>query len=176
MTGYSSITTKLAAVLAAAPNAVFSTDTSQIAINATLVKTNEDGTKTAETILKEMNALGDAAGNPYTIGFYGDRRLIYQPMPTAVGYQRRATGNRGITNQVNREIMPWDVQPSQWIFRPDFLVGRFPPITAASLGTDPRAAFIEVVQFQAPYGLSINGRKLSQLDQVLARRGLGGAS
>jgi hypothetical protein len=72
--------------------------------------------------------------------------------------------------------MPWNVLPARWIFRPDFLVGRFLPISAASLGSDPRAAFIEVVQFDAPYSLSINGRKLSQLDQVLARRGLGGAA
>jgi len=163
-------------VLAASPNAIFSTDYSQIATNATLVKNYEAGDKTAETILKEINALGDGSNNPYTIGFYDDNQLVYQPIPQEIFYQRRATGNRGIVNQVNREIMPWDVKPGRWIFRPDFMVGRFPPITGTALGTDPRAAFIESVQFQAPYGLSINGRKLSQLDQVLARRGLGGAA
>lgn len=177
VTGYESATTKIQNVLTAAPNAgVFSTDYSQIATNATLVKKYEGGDKTAETILKEINGLGDSSNNPYTIGFYQNRQLFYQPLPSAIAYQRRATGNRGIVNQVNREVMPWDVLPARWIFRPDFLVGRFPPITTATLGTDPRAAFIEVVSFQAPYGLSINGRKLSQIDQVLARRGLGGAA
>jgi hypothetical protein len=176
VTGYESITTKIQNVLAASPNAVFSTDYSQIAANATLVKKYEDGTKTAETILKDVNGFGDASLNSYTIGFYAGRQLVYQPIPSVVAYQRRATGNRGIVNQVNREVMPWDVLPAQWIFRPDFLVGRNPPITSETLGSDPRAAFIEVVRFDAPYGLSINGRKLSQLDQVLARRGLVGGA
>lgn len=176
-TGYISVTTKIQNTLAAAPNAgIFSTDYSQIATNATLVKSYEGGDRTAETILKDANSLGDSSFNSYTIGFYNNRRLVYQPIPTAIEYQRRATGNRGIINSVNREIMPWNVLPARWIFRPDFLVGRFPPVTAASLGSDPRAAFIEVVQFDAPYSLSINGRKLSQLDQVLSRRGLGGGA
>lgn len=176
VTGYESVATKIQNVLAADPNGVFSADYSMIAANATLVKKYEEGTKTAETVLREMNSLGDSSFNAYTMGFYNDRQFVYQPMPAEITYQRRATGNRGITNQVNREVAPWDVAPARWIFRPDFMVGRHPPVTAATLGTDPRAAFIEVVQFDAPYGLSINGRKLSQLDQVLARKGLGGAA
>lgn len=175
-TGYESVTTKIQNVLAANPNGIFSADTSQIATNATLVKKYDDGSRTAETILREVNSLGDSSFNAYTMGFYGGRQFVYQPVPTTIAYQRRATGNRGIINQVNREVMPWDVVPACWIFRPDFMIGRFPPITAASLGTDPRAAFIEVVSFDAPYGLSINGRKLSQLDQVLARRGFGASA
>jgi hypothetical protein len=176
VTGYESISTKIQNVLAANPNSIFSADYSMIATNATLVKKYEDGTRTAETILREVNSLGDSSFNAYTMGFYNDRQFVYQPMPTEVTYQRRATGNRGITNQVNREIMPWDIVPARWIFRPDFMVGRHPPITAATLGIDPRAAFIETVQFDAPYGLSVNGHKLSQIDQVFARKGLGASA
>lgn len=176
VTGYETVTTKIQNILAANPNGIFSTDYSRITVNATLVKQYEDGSRTAETILREINSLGDSSNNPYVMGFHNNRQFIYLPMLTSISYQRRATGNRGITNQVNREVMPWDVIPTRWIFRPDFLVGRHPPITAATLGTDPRAAYIEVVRFDAPYGLSINGRKLSQLDQALARRGLGASA
>jgi len=54
------------------------------------------------------------------------------------------------------------------------LIGRNPPITTESLGTDPRVGFIETVSFRAPYDVSVNGIKLSNLDQVLAKRGIGG--
>jgi hypothetical protein len=105
---------------------------------------------------------------------YAGRRLSYQPVPTAIEYQRRATGNRGIINRINQEVMPWDVLPGRWIFRPDFLIGRQLPAAASSLGIDPRSGFIEAAKFTAPYSLDINGVKLSKLDQVLARRGVGG--
>jgi hypothetical protein len=78
-TGYISVTTKIQNTLAAAPNAgVFSTDYSQLATNATLVKSYEGGDRTGETILKELNSLGDSSFNSYTIGFYNNRRLVYQ--------------------------------------------------------------------------------------------------
>jgi hypothetical protein len=91
-----------------------------------------------------------------------------------IEYQQRITGNRGITNIVDSIIKPWDVLPAEYLFYPDFLVGRHPPITTETLGTDPRAGFIETVSFRAPYDLSVNGIKLSNVDQVLAKRGIGG--
>lgn len=167
------LSTKIQSVLAANPNGLFSTDYSMITTNTTQRPAYEDGNRTAEAILKDLNSKGDSSFNSYTMGFYAGRRFYYQPAPAEIAYQQRITGNRGIVNKLDLVTRPWDVLGARWIFYPDFLIGRFPPITGANLGTDPRAGFIETVGFRAPYEVSVNGVKLNTLDQVLARRGLG---
>lgn len=165
---------KIQDVLGADPNGIFSTDYSKITANTTQVADYASGGQTAETILKDLNSRGDSSDNPYSIGFYADRRLVYAVIPTDRKYSKRR--GKPVKDQLQGAIKPWDVTPAEWIFRPDFLVGRHPPITSETLGTDPRAGLIEVVKYSTPYGLTINGQKLSQLDQVLAKRGIGGAS
>lgn len=171
--GYISATDKIKATLAANPNAMFSADYSMIADNATLVKQAEVGERTAEDILKGVNSLGDSSLNTYNIGFYGGRKLVYQPIPTTIEYQQRITSNRGLVNAVNREVKPWDAMPGKYILFPDFLIGQFPPTTAVTLGSDPRVGFVEVARYTAPWGLNLDGKKMSQLDQRLARKGMG---
>jgi hypothetical protein len=171
--GYVDLDIKLQDILVSSPNAVFSTDYSQVAANGTLVPASADGSRTAEDMFKDLNSRGDASLNTYSMGFYDRRRLWYQPVPTTIEYQQRITGNRGLVNEVNQQIRPWDAQAAKYIFFPDFLVGRFPPTTTVTLGKDPRVGYIEVAKFSAPYGLSLDGKKLGQLDQALARRGMG---
>lgn len=173
-TAAANLSTKITNIVTASTNAVFSSDYSKVTANTTQVAAGSEGEQTAMTIIKDLVAKGDASNNPYSIGFYAGRKLVYTAVPTTILYQRRR--GKPVTDQFDGEIRPWDVQPAQWIFRPDFLVGSTPPITAATLGTDPRAYLIETVKYSTPYKLSINGRKLSNLDQVLARRGIGGMS
>lgn len=173
-TGDVDLSTKIQDVLGDDPNGIFSTDYEQITTNTTQVPDYGSGERDGEAILKDLNSRGDAGNNPYTIGFYNNRVLVYRAVPTAVEYQQRITGNRGIADIGDEKIEPWDVTPAEYLFYPDFLVGRHPPITTESLGTDPRVGFIETVSFRSPYDLSVNGIKLSNVDQVLARRGMGG--
>lgn len=173
-TGDVNLSTKIQDVLGANPNGIFSTDYSKITSNTTQVSDYGSGERESEAILKDLCSRGDSSNNPYTIGFYNDRVLHYQPAPTSVEYQQRITGNRGITDAGDGIIKPWDVTPAKYLFYPDFLIGRNSPITTESLGTDPRVGFIETVSFRAPYDVSVNGIKLSNLDQVLAKRGIGG--
>jgi hypothetical protein len=173
-TGDINLSQKIQDVLAADTNSIFSTDYSKITTNTTQVGDYASGKQTAETILKDLNGRGDSSDNPYSIGFYANRRLVYAAIPTDIKYSKRR--NKPIKDKLQGLVRPWDVNPAEWIFRPDFLVGRHPPITAATLGTDPRAGLIETVKYSSPYGLTVNGRKLSQIDQVLAKRGIGGAA
>lgn len=171
-TGDIDLSQKITDTITASPNAVFSSDYTKITANTTQVGDYASGEQTGMTILKDLVNRGDSSYNPYSIGVYAGRRFVYAAIPTELKYQRRR--GKSVTDILDGEIKAWDIQPAQWLFRPDFLVGRNPPITAATLGQDPRANLIETVKFSTPYKLSINGRKLSQIDQVLAQRGIGG--
>lgn len=169
-TGTTQIRAKIQNVLTAQLNTIFSADYSQISANSTAVLASGNGERTAEDIIKDLVSRGDNLNSPYSCGFYEGRRLHYQAVPTSYEYQQRIAGNLGIIDLTENEIKPWDVKPNKYIFFPDFLVGRFPPVTTLSLGSDPRIGYIEVANFSAPYNVSTDGNKLSQVDQLLARR------
>lgn len=168
------LSTKIQNIITADPNGIFSTDFRNIDENTYQVKPFASGKERGETIIKRLNSQGDASNNPYMIGCFGDRIFRYTQIPEEIMIQQRLTGNQGFVNRVNRPIEAWDIESGQWLFQPDFLTGRHPPISAATLGTDPRAAFVEVAKFSAPNGLSISGTKFSEIDQLLAKRGMGG--
>lgn len=168
------LSTKIQNIITADPNGIFSTDFRNIDENTYQVKPFASGKERAETIIKRLNSQGDASNKPYMIGCFGERIFRYTQVPEEIAIQQRLTGNQGFVNRVNSPIEAWDVESGQWLFQPDFLTGRHPPISAATLGTDPRAAFIEIAKFSAPDGLSISGTKFSEIDQLLAKRGLGG--
>jgi hypothetical protein len=173
-TGQINLSDKIIAVLADEPNSIFSTDTNDIESNTTQVSGAEDKDKKAITVLKYLNSLGDAANNRYNMGFYQDRKFRYGVAPSEVAYHQRITGNQGITTPIGGKVDAWNVLPARWLFYPDFLVGRHPPITSGTLSSDPRTGFIEVVKFSLPDALSVNGSKLDESDVLLERLGLKG--
>lgn len=173
-TGAANLSDKLITMRNADPNGIFSTSDAWITANTTQVRNQEDRNRTAWQIMKQETGKGDAANNRYTIGFYSDRRLVYAPAPTVIAYQQAIADNAPLANLVDQRVRPWDVDPAEWILFPDFLVGTTFPTTSAMLNEDPRTGFIEVVQFTAPYDLTVDGRKISKLDQQLARLGLAG--
>lgn len=175
-TGQVNLSDKIIAILAAEPNGIFSTNTNEITSNTTQVQDGEDKDKEAITLLKQLNSLGDASFNRYNMGFYQDRKFRYEVAPSEVEYHQRITGNEGITTPIGSKVEPWNVKPAKWLFYPDFLVGRHPPITASTLRSDPRAGFIESVKFSLPDTLDINGDKLDESDVLLERIGLKGTS
>ena len=160
-------------IVQADPNSILGTDLSDTA-NTFQVNAYNAGNETAEVVMKRYISFGDASNNPYNGGFYAGQNLIYEAVPTEIEYQLRLRDNIGIANKLGGREKPWNIIPGRWIFDPYFLIGRKIPTTSEELGLDPRTVLIESVQFEAPWELSINGVKLSQIDQVMARRGLGG--
>jgi hypothetical protein len=162
------------AALAASPNAVFSADTSRLDANALLVPAYAPaGDAFAESVIKSVLALGDASGNRWTFGVYEDGVAIYAAAPTAIEYvqsvKAQDTSVHGLAGEL---IRPWAVRPARWLFLDDYLIGRGLP--AAALSADPRAIFIEQVQYALPYGLSLSGGRLERLAQIMAQITSGG--
>jgi len=174
VTGEENLSTKIQNILGADPNSVFSTDYSRITTNTLQVEQYADGTKTAEELLKSLNALGDSSDNRYNMGIYQGQRMIYEAAPTDYAYKKRITANEDFTDPIGGVVKPWNVQAGKWFFVPDFMIGREPPVVRVNLNRDPRAGFIETVRFRVPREVKVNGEKLSRLDQALAKQGLAG--
>lgn len=165
---------KIEDVITAQLNSIFSTDFKEITENTFQVPDYDNKDRKAETILKQLQQLGDSSGNRYNLGIFADRKVIYSQAPTIHELQRRLTGNEGITDRLSATIDPWDVVSGKWMFYPDFLTGRIPPVTTATLRTDPRTTYIESVKFTAPWQVSVTGDKAGELDQIMAQLGFKG--
>lgn len=166
---------KLRAILAASPNTgLFSTDYARITTNAVHISQYENDDRTAEDLVKAINALGTTAYGRTNCGFYNGRQFVYGPAPTSIRYVQRVTGNEPLTDLIGGQVRPWNVMPGEWIFYADFLTGRIPPVTTAQMQRDPRCGLIESVVVDDRYGLDINGIHVGTLDQFLAQQGLVG--
>jgi len=169
-----SLGAQLQTILGADPNGVISTDYSEIEANALLVPQQEDRSRLAATIIKELVTLGNDIDDTRRIfGIYHDQKAKYFTMPGVFEYE---ISLRDPTQQVHEygdgpRVEPWNVLPGKWLFITDFMIGRVPPNT--ELKNDPRAMFIESVTYTAAEGLSMNGIKASEIPQLLARIGMG---
>lgn len=174
-TGSTTASVKLQAVLAADPNGIFSSDFSDIATNTTPVGAWDDDYRQAWSVIKGIVGMGDATFSRYLFGVYAGRKAKYNALPTAPKYQR-ALADPGQWLELfgaGGHVNPWDVEPGEWVFYTDFLIGRSQPTT---LRLDPRYLLIEQAQFTAPWSLTMQGGKSARLDQLLARMGLAGSS
>jgi len=164
-------TGKMQLVIDAHPNALFSTDYTQMEDNLGLTSQFEDGTRDAWTILTEMNEQGDADNVRTTFGVYDEQRITYASLPDDVAYEHRIADPAMRIEQYGSgvEVRPWDVKPAQWLFLSDFLTGR---TQSSDRRKDPRFVFIESVRFTVPYDLQINGGKVSTVKQMLAKQGM----
>jgi hypothetical protein len=173
--GTRQIDERIGDVLDAEPNGnIFSASRAKVADNTFAITRYDDDQKSGETILKSLVALGDTNDNRYNIGFYEDQIIVYEQAPLDYEYKLRLGDNLGVVDVLDSEVKPWDIRPGKWIFFPDFLTGRNLPATPTDLNRDPRVGYIETVQFNAPNDLRVNGVKLSELDQMLAKQGLAG--
>ena len=179
-TGDQDASAKIEAILAADPNGIFSSDYSDIETNATQVGAYEQSDRVAFSLIKGITAMGIAGGDRFVFGFYKDRRAKYNEIPSAVQYQRSLSDpEQRIENYDGQgRIFPWGVTPGNWVFYTDLLIGKSAPaITQPSvLRTDPRFLFIEKATYTVPWGLTLQGNRIGQLGQLLARMGLGGTS
>lgn len=170
--GTQSATAQLSAVIAADPNAIFSTDLSRIDTNAALIPSYEDDESFGDGVIKNILALGDASANRWLFGVYEDRRVYYQQAPTTLEYVQSLQSTDLAVRLISGErLYPWNVRPGKWLFLDDFLIGRSAPV---DLKTDPRCIFVESVTYTAPYDVSITGGKSEKLEQVIAQLATGG--
>lgn len=163
------LSTKIEQALASDPNGLFSTDYSDIETNAFLVNQFEDDNRVADDVIRDMVEIGGAAANNrYLFGIYDDEKARYNAIPTTALYQHRIADKfRRIEKFGTGELVrPWDVKPGEFLFFPDFLIGRTQP---TDLRKDPRYLFIESVSFSTPYEIQINGAQLSTIPQLLAK-------
>jgi hypothetical protein len=173
-TGTRTFTLRLEDVLAAEPNALYSTDYSGIASNTSTVPYYDNDDRSGWQVIKDILAKGDSGYDRYTFGIYAGRKAFYTEIPSTVEYLHRIRDNKQRIDRIigGNEVMPWDVLPARWVLVSDFLVGR--NVSGSELRDDPRNLFIESVTYTAPWGLQITGAKVATMPQLLARLGLSG--
>lgn len=144
----------ITAVLAADPNSVLSTATTNIDSNTLAAERYHDGSRTGLDIIKMLTERGDASGNRWTFGVYEGRKLTYKQAETADSRGNLGANNKRLAIYRNphdpaddlidgsgRKLEPWEVRPDMV----EFTTGV------------PGYKYIEQVQFSAPYGLSTRG-------------------
>lgn len=167
--------TKVQSILAADPNGIFSVDYSHVDYNAYLAPRYENSNTPAWEVMKSLAAIGDAADNRWLFGVYADRTAYYRQVPDVEKYQHRLSDpSQRLETIIGGEVAPWDIEPGEWIYLPDFLTGRGPALTVADMRQDERYVFIESVRFRAPCSAEITGTRVGKLVQILAKRGVGG--
>ena len=175
--GTTQLETKLVAILddaGADPNGLFASTNADIFASGILVPQYENENLKPRALLNAMTAMGDgtAADGQTLWGIYNDRRFVYAQIPTSEEYVwRLSDATQRIESAGGALVEPWDVRAGEWVFFPDFFIGRG---AASSMTFDPRYLFIERVNYRTPYGVTLNGGKVGTLAQVLARYGLGG--
>lgn len=168
--------TRIQDVFEADPNFLWGAgaDYSGIATNNILVPAQEDLERPAIDVIKWLLSHGDASGNSYAMGVYRQQKIRYQQVQDEVFYVYNTT--EPAANIFTRGldlVYPWDIRPGKWMLFADYLPGQNFPTTDPRV--DPRAVLINQVEYTAPYGLRVNGRKVSELSQRLVQWGLGTA-
>ncbi len=173
-TGTTTVSAHLAAILAAQPTVVV--QTGLITTNALVIPAYDNDSRTAINVIKENVARGGTFGSDaywrWLFGIYEDRRAYYAPVPNTVEYFHSIAQGNAVISAGGRDIDPWDITPGKWLQLTDYLVGRLP--YTADLREDERNIFVESVTYSSPFGLSIEGGKVSSLAQMLAQRGISG--
>jgi hypothetical protein len=170
--GWSTLDTKLKAILAADPNGIISTDYTLIAANTAIAQNMEKNNNTALTIIKGINTAGDITGNRWLFGVGKSRTAYYHILPTSIDYEYRVNDDEQklVVYGTNAAVDPWDIEPGKWYITSDI----YKPITPGSPYSIPSASFIETVRFTAPYSFDMTEGKMSKVSQLLNMKGLGG--
>ena len=171
LAGNTTVAAKLPLVLAGEPNSLFTGTPQSIAANATAVEAAEDEDNSGWSIIGTCCEYGDGSYNRYVASVGAGRAFTYAAVPTAIEYQLLLHDPRQpITTPAGAEVQPWAIQPGKWLFIADWMIGRVPPGTP--LRSDPRALYIESVDYAAPRDLSLTGGRVDTITQRLARLGL----
>ena len=159
--GTANINTVIAAVLAADPNSVISTNATNIDANTTQAEQYYNGDRPAWRVITDLANRGGAANNRWVAGVYENRAIIYKQAETIdsrfdadsnnkyLNYQKNPTdpGDR-IFDEAGREIEPWDAQPDRLLY---------------TVGYGKQPQYIEQVVFNSPYSLQTKSSDINPL-------------
>jgi hypothetical protein len=166
------LSTKLAAVIDYDWAGYLSSSNASIATNTTAVTPYEGEWSEAGSIIKTLIELGDSSYNRYKFMIGAERFITYAMVPTTVKYYRAFTDPRqGITDNFG-PVMPWAVQPGEWVLLTDWLAAKEAP--AGTFYSDSRYMLIEQVSYTAPWGLSLQAGRTDRIAQMIAQLGLKG--
>lgn len=165
--------TKINSVLDADPNNLFASTNADIDYNPILVPAYEDENRLAVDVLEGIISMGDASGNRWTFGVYGDRKVYYKQIESTITYAYSMYRNPNfITNQEETTSYDlWMIRPAHWLILSDLTVD---PPPSSNYRTDRRMIFIEQVTFTAPDSISISGERVGTVEQKINRLGIGG--
>jgi len=157
------------------PNTLFASTNADIEANAILVQRYENDNNIPLSLIKALVAQGEPVNDFRALfGVFENRKVVYETMPQTLEYIRRLSDeSQSIMTQGEEIIYPWDVKAGKWVQIIDFLIGE---TDREDLRLDPRSLFLEQVQYTAPWGISLQGGKVSTLSQRLAQLGVGGTS
>lgn len=173
--GTTTIPAKLQTILGGDPNSIFSTDYTGINDEAHLLLLTPDGAegnRTALTQIEELISQGDGNDNRTYFSVYDNAKCYFDSIPSEIEYYHRI-GDRDqmLTTIDGTVIYPWEVRPTQWVKFPDFLTGR--DFHSDEIRYDPTNMFIESIKYATPWTLELNGNKISNVEQLLAQKGVG---
>lgn len=169
--GTQNLSAKLAAIVAAEPNALFS---SSVATNTIQVPAGQTDDAEAWGLIKSMIAMGDTSLNRYTFGVYENRRVTYKAVDNNVVYVRPLREGASVIQDAQGGLLqPWEVRPGSYVLVTDLLPGK--PV-ASDLNAEQRAIFADTVQYRMPDSLVINGAHAFRIEQRMAQMGLSGVS
>lgn len=169
--GTQNLSAKLAAIVAAEPNALFS---SSVATNTIQVPATQNDDAEAWGLIKALLAMGDASLNRYTFGVYENRRVTYKAVDNNVVYVRPLREGASVIQDAQGGLLqPWEIRPGCYVLVTDLLPGK--PV-ASDLNTEQRAIFADTVQYRMPDSLVINGAHAFRIEQRMAQMGLSGVS
>ena len=169
--GTQNLSAKLAAIIAAEPNVLFS---SSVATNTIQVPAGQVDDAEAWGLIKALIAMGDTSLNRYTFGVYEGRRATYKPVANSVVYVRPLReGSSVIQDAQGGLLQPWEIRPGCYVLVTDLLPGK--PV-ANSLNDEQRAIYADTVQYRMPDSLVINGAHAFRVEQRMAQMGLSGVS
>lgn len=169
--GTQNLSAKLAAIVAAEPNALFS---SSVATNTIQVPAGQTDDAEAWGLIKSMIAMGDTSLNRYTFGVYENRRVTYKAVDNNVVYVRPLREGASVIQDAQGGLLqPWEVRPGSYVLVTDLLPGK--PVNS-DLNAEQRAIFADTVQYRMPDSLVINGAHAFRIEQRMAQMGLSGVS
>jgi len=140
-----------------------------LADHTTLVPAYEDRNRIAWPVIRELLGYGDYLARQYNWGIYADRKVRFEVAPEEIEYLVSVSDvGRGYTTPEGGRVEEYNLLPGKWLLITDVLVG----YEAPTLRRNPRAMFIDAVQYDAESGATLNPGKFGTIKQQLARIGL----
>jgi hypothetical protein len=137
--------------------------------NVTFVPAYEDRNRMAWPVIRELLGYGDYLNRQYNWGIYADRKVKFEVAPEEIEYLVSVSDvGRDYKTPEGGRVEEYNLLPGKWVLITDVLVG----YQAPSLLRNPRAMFIESVQYDAQSGATLNPGKFGRTKQAIARVGL----